>query len=156
MSARGFILQPTYRIVRERPVIHLYGILEDGAPCLIRDDRFRPRFYIRDKDGERANESGATNQSATPRCSIDGDKLRCVEVAQPAQTPGLRNRLLAAGIDCYEADLPFALLYLIEKGIKGSFQVDGQPERDKRLGWIWSNPEIAPARVAPELRVPLD
>ena len=153
MSARGFILQPTYRIVRERPVIHLYGILEDGAPCLIRDDRFRPRFYIRDKDGERANESGATNQSATPRCSIDGDKLRCVEVAQPAQTPGLRNRLLAAGIDCYEADLPFALLYLIEKGIKGSFQVDGQPERDKRLGWIWSNPEIAPARVAPELRV---
>ena len=153
MSARGFILQPTYRIICERPVIHLYGILEDGTPCLIRDDRFRPRFYILQQDSQRAHELGATNQSATSRRSIEEAELLCVEVAQPGQTPGLRNRLLAAGIDCFEADIPYALLYLMENGVQGSFQVEGEPQLDSRRGCIWDNPKISPARVAPELRV---
>ena len=39
MGTRGFILQPTYRIESGRPVVHLFGRLEQGEPFLVRDDR---------------------------------------------------------------------------------------------------------------------
>ena len=46
MSERGFILTPTYRVVARRPVVHLYAVLENGAPVLVVDDRLVPYFFV--------------------------------------------------------------------------------------------------------------
>ena len=43
----GYVLHPTYRIHDGRPVVHLFGRLEDGRAFLIEDDRFRPYFFVR-------------------------------------------------------------------------------------------------------------
>ena len=45
-AVRGFILEPTYRVEAGRPVVHLYGRLEDGRTFLVRDDRQAPHFYV--------------------------------------------------------------------------------------------------------------
>ena len=45
-SVRGFILEPTYRVEAGRPVVQLYGRLEDGRTFLVRDDRQTPHFYV--------------------------------------------------------------------------------------------------------------
>ena len=52
MPTRGFILQPTYRIRQQQPVIQLYGQLEDGRAFLVEDDRFRPYLFARKSDME--------------------------------------------------------------------------------------------------------
>jgi len=58
---RGFILQSTYRIEADRPVVVLYGTLEGGGSFLIRDSRQRPRFWVRADDADRARDLGETS-----------------------------------------------------------------------------------------------
>ena len=42
----GFILQPTYRVREDGPVVRLFGRLESGEAFLVEDDRFRPYFFV--------------------------------------------------------------------------------------------------------------
>ncbi|GAG51798.1 unnamed protein product, partial [marine sediment metagenome] len=42
----GFVLQPTYRVREERPVVQLFGRLDSGQAFLVEDDRCRPYFFV--------------------------------------------------------------------------------------------------------------
>jgi DNA polymerase-2 len=121
---RGFILTPTYRVVRGVPEVHLYGVLESGEPCLLIDDRTRPHFFIRQRDSEqfRAIAPGLTAQPSDLR-SLDGELVATVCVAVPGDVPPLRRKLEERGVACLEADIRFAYRYLIDRGIRGAFTV---------------------------------
>src|SRR5579883_3266312 len=134
MAVRGFVLTPTYRIVDGRPAVHLYGVLEDGEPVLVVDDRLAPYFFVRAVDA--GHVAGAR-----------------VEVALPRDVPPLRARLAAAGVPTYEADLRFAYRWLIDRGILGAFAVEGPFERRPGIGRVYRNPALAPAAFTPRLRV---
>src|SRR5690606_9310520 len=128
MKTRGFILQANYRVVphsdgRRVPVVQLYGRLEDGGTFLVRDDRQRPHFYIRAADADRAQALGAPKPTAVDKRTFDGAPVCRVEVETPPDVPGLRDRLQAAGIETFEADVRFAVRYLIERGIKGGCEI---------------------------------
>src|SRR5438552_7687654 len=158
MKAHGFILQASYRVVSDRqgrrvPVVHIYGRLEDGATFLVRDFRQRPHFYIRAADAERARALGAPEPQATDKQTFDGVRVCRVEVETPADVPGLRDRLHAAGIDTFEADVRFAVRYLIERGVKGGCEIDGEAVRGTSVSWIFDNPRLRPADVQIESRV---
>ncbi|HWW92253.1 MAG TPA: 3'-5' exonuclease, partial [Vicinamibacteria bacterium] len=122
---RGFILQPTYRMESGRPVIHLYGRLEDGRPFLVRDHREVPHFFVETDDAERARELGAGRITPTGKVSLEGKPVSRVEVDSPSDTPPLREGLRRAGILCHEADIRFAMRYLIDRGIRGSLWIRG-------------------------------
>jgi len=77
---RGFILQPTYRLQSGRPVVHLFGRLEDGGPFLVRDRRPVPRFYVEQVDADRARTLGAVRLFPTDQRTIEGRPLVRVEV----------------------------------------------------------------------------
>jgi DNA polymerase-2 len=149
----GFVLQPTYRIVRGRPVVLIWGVLDDGAPFLVRDDRSRPRFWIRSADLERARRLGVRAQAGAPAAeSLAGVPVVPVEVAVPPDVPPLRRRLSRAGIPTFEADVRFAVRYLVERGIRGAMRIDGESgmEGDVR---VFDNPDVTPASFTPELSV---
>jgi len=155
---RGFITQASYRVAtdanaRRRPVIQIYGRLEDGASFLVRDDRQRPHFYIRGADLERARAAGAPAGSPTTRRSFDGTQVARIEVEAPGDVPPVRDRLHASGIDTYEADLRFAVRYLIERRIKAGCTIDGAPSAGKSVTWVFDNPTLGPADVNIEPRV---
>ena len=155
---RGFITQASYRVAtdanaRRRPVIQIYGRLEDGASFLVRDDRQRPHFYIRAADLERARAAGAPAGSPTTRRNFDGTQVARIEVEAPGDVPPVRDRLHASGIDTYEADVRFAVRYLIERGIKAGCTIDGAPSAGKSVTWVFDNPTLGPADVNIEPRV---
>jgi DNA polymerase-2 len=157
-SVRGFILQATYRVVAgpdgERyPVVHLYGRLEDGGTFRIRDDRRRPHFYIRAADAERARALGVPRIEAAAKRTFDGMPVCRVEAAAPGDVPPLRDRLHAADIDTFEADVRFAARYLIEHGVKGACEIAGQGVPGSGITWLFDNPEIRPANAKVEPRV---
>src|SRR5262245_7118307 len=112
-ALRGFILQPTYRIESGRPVVHLHGRLEDGRTCVPRDTRTVPHFSSDAGDAGRAQELGVRTLLATRQLTLGGRPVVRVEVPTPADTPPLRERLARAGIVCHEADVRFAMRYLI-------------------------------------------
>ena len=109
-GARAFILQASYRIQTDehglrRPVVHLYGRLENGETFLVRDDRQRPRFFIRSMDAEKARALRMPDPQPTPLRDFAGNLVSAIEVGVPADVPALRDRLHAAGIETFEADV---------------------------------------------------
>jgi DNA polymerase II len=57
-----------------------------------------------------------------------------VEVAVPSDVPPLRDALHGMGIDTFEADVRFALRYLIDRNVKGACAIDGEGRPGAELG----------------------
>ena len=150
---RGFILQPTYRVENGRPVVHLFGRLEDGRPFLIRDTREVPHFYVEAADASRARELGARSQSPSELRTLRGRPVVRVEVPTPSDTPPLRERLSRAGIRTHEADVRFAMRSLIDRGVRASVEIRGEGRATAGVGVVFEDPELAPADWAPSLGV---
>ena len=145
--ARGFILQASYRIRDGGPVVHLYGVLEGGGTFLVRDGRETPHFYVRREDAARARDLGAARQRDTARRTFDGGPVVRVEVAVPPDTPPLRDRLQEHGIRTFEADVRFAVRYLIDRGIRGGCEIAGASAPGERVSRVFDDPELRPADV---------
>lgn len=154
---RGFILQPTYRIEGGRPVVHLYGRLERGGTFLVRDRRQVPSFYVRTRDREAARAIGVPWIHETERRTLAGEPVDRVEVPRPSNAPPLRDRLHRAGIPTYEADVRFAVRYLIDRGIRGSLEIRGAWQPGHAAGGgvdrVFDEPSLAPADWSPRLTV---
>lgn len=155
---RGFILQASYRVIsgpngRRVPVIHIYGQLETGGTFLVRDDRQRPEFYIRAADAGRARLLRAPEPIAVDKRTFDGAPACRIEVDVPPEVPPLRDRLHAAGIDTYEADVRFAVRYLMDRGIKGGCEIEGEAVPGTRISWVFDNPSLVSADVKVEPRI---
>ena len=152
-TSRGFILQATWRIASGAsggrcPVVHLHGRLENGDTFLVRDDRQRPHFHIRASDAEAARTLGAPQPEPAGKQTFDGAPVCRIEVAVPSDVPALRSRLHDADIDTFEADVRFASRYLIERGIKGGCEIEGERVPGNGIGWVFDNPGIRPASVS--------
>src|SRR5208282_4967105 len=158
-ATRGFILQASYRVVhgangRRVPVVHLYGQLEQGGTFLVRDDRQRAHFFIHAADADRARALGAPEPEPTDRRTFDGAPVCRLQVEAPPDVPSLRDRLHGAGIDTFEADVRFAARYLIERGIKGGCEIDGEAAAGTAgITQIFNNPTLRPADVRVTPRV---
>ena len=156
------ILQASYRVVsqpggRRAPVVHLYGRLTDGRTFLARDDRQKPHFYIHTADAERAHQAGATVPHPTAKHDFAGSPVARIDVEVPSDVPAIRDRLHAIGIDTFEADVRFPVRYLIQRGIKGSCEINGTALPGARSGsgvdLTFDNPELRPAQAKIEPRV---
>lgn len=151
---RGFVLQTTYRLRERRPVVLLWGRLECGRSFLVRDDRQRPRFHVLRRDAERAVALGARlDDRETNATTMRGDPVACVVLDRPADTPALRERLIASGIPCLEADIRFADRFLIDHGIRGGLEIRGEARPGRGVDLVFDNPDLEPADWTPELSV---
>ena len=149
---RGFVLQPTYRLVDGRPHVHLYGTLENGESFLVTDDRARPYFFVPAARAD-AIAHPTAHVEPTQLTALDGTPVARVTVAVPSDVPPLRQRLQARGIACYESDVRFAYSYLRDRGLRGTIGIDGTWEPRGRIRRHYHNPELRPADYAPTLRV---
>jgi DNA polymerase-2 len=151
---RGFVLTPTYRVVRGRPEVHLHAVLETGEPALVVDDRLRPYFFVRAAHADlvRRVAPGASVAETSLR-TFAGEPVVRVDVSVPAQVPPIRTRLGEADVECFEADVRFAYRYLIDRRIRGAFAVDGPFDPRPGVGRVYRNPDLAPADFAPKLGV---
>ena len=153
MSHPGFILHPTYRMEGGRPVVHLFGRLEDGRSFLVRDRRPVPYFFIREADAATGRERGAARQSPADLRTMRGDPVVRVEVTAPDQTPPLREALQRAGVPVFEADVRFAMRYLIDRGIKGALLIAGEGRwpgaAPAAVDVVFDDPDVHPAGFSP-------
>ncbi|MET0988720.1 MAG: DNA polymerase II [Steroidobacteraceae bacterium] len=155
---RGVVLQASYRVssgaAGERtPVVHVYGRLEVGGTFLVRDDRQRPHFYVRTANAASAQAIVRREPLATDKRTFAGEPVSRIDVHVPGDVPALRERLHDAGIDTFEADVRFAVRYLIERGIQGGCEIEGKPTAGEGITWIFDNPVLQPADVLVEPRV---
>jgi DNA polymerase-2 len=150
---RGFILLPTYRNEAGRPVVHLWGKLESGESFLVRDGRSVPRLWIRVADAGRAAHLGTVPRAETGKVSLRGEPVARLEVPKPSDTPPLQDRLRAAAVECYEADVPFATRFLIDRGIRGSLEIRGASRPGRGVAHVFDDPDLAPCNWIPSLSI---
>lgn len=157
MADRGFILQPTYRTLQGRAVVHLHGVLENGESFLVRDDREPPSFFIRAVDRERAVRLGLERVEPCDWTTFDGHDAAQVFLDQPGDLKRAGEHLREHGVRAYESDYRFVYRYLLRRGIGGTLSVDGEWTKgrgtDAGIQRVYHNPEIAPASWTPRLTV---
>ncbi len=146
----GFILQATYRIMERVPVVHLFGRLTDGQTFCVRDFRQTPHFYV---PADRANAVNDARVRPSEQKNFAGGALCRVDVTVPQDAPGVRDDLHAQGIATYEADVRFAMRYLIDRGIKGGIQINGEPRPGDGTDLVFDDPDVSAAEVSIEPRV---
>jgi len=160
---RGFILDATYRIEDRRPVVHLFGVTEEGASFVARDARERPSFFLAAADLpaaepilEQFRAAGGDGFPCLARrtwSTLEGAPAREVQVAIPSDVPPLREALRADGIVCHEADIPFVTRYLIDRGIRAALRLEGAWRPGRRIQRIYEDAQLLPDTVTPPLRV---
>jgi len=156
---RGVILQPTYRIQGDRPVVQLYGRLESGRAFLVEDDRSRPYFFVRQADSRRlAGEIDAPIRE-TELSTLAGEPVSRVTMNLPSEIRPLRTRLASLGITSYEADLRFAYRFLMDHALRDSIGIEGPIESEGQSGVAdagaglvrFRNPELVNTEAEVEL-----
>jgi DNA polymerase-2 len=157
-KTRGFILQASYRVQTGShgarvPVVYLYGRTENGGTFLVRDARQRPHFYIRAADADRSRALRTPAPQETDKTTFAGEPVCRIETGEPGDIPAIRDRLHAAGIDTFEGDVRFAVRYLIERGVKGGCEIEGEPTTGTSGMLVFDNPTVRPALVKVEPRV---
>jgi len=95
-----------YTDANGRAVVVLFGRDKHGNRVRVEDDSFRPYFYGADPQG--------------PLKDIYGRPIRKIYVKHPRDVRSLRDRFV---YHC-EANILYAMRYLIDKGIRCSFEVD--------------------------------
>jgi DNA polymerase-2 len=153
MDVGGFILQASYRIQAGVPVVHLYGLLESGETFLVRDHNQRPHFYVRSNDLDVAGGIDGVVLVEGDKVDFAGASVARVEVATPPDAPVVRDRLHSMDVDTFEADVRFAVRYLIDRGIRGGCRINGDARRGSRIAWTFDNPELSSAQVSVDPRV---
>ncbi len=152
MDICGFILQASYRVSGGVPVVYLYGRLENGESFLVRDKRSRPHFYVNRTAGAAATEAGAVSVLPVKKRTFAGEPVARVEVGIPQDAPGVRDTLHARGVPTYEADVRFAVRYLIDRGIKGGVRIQGEARPGQGVDRVFDEPELQPVAVRAPIR----
>ena len=123
---RGLILQPTYRVRRNVPVVQLFGRLEDGVPFLVEEDRYRPYFFVPEPYRPLlAEEPDAQCETSSLR-DLAGRPLCQVTLPIPARVPPVRDRLISRGATTCEADVRFPYRFLTDLGVRASVEIEGE------------------------------
>ena len=125
---KGLIIYSTYRVVEEKACVYLFGRLENGESFLTISP-FKPYFYIRKKDSENLKKI-----KTDLRYDIDETDMKTffdepvirITLNMPRDVPVLRDMFQKEDIITYEADMRFVYRFMIDKGIKGSLDIEGE------------------------------
>ncbi len=91
---------------------------------------------------------------ATVDDTLDGFPAAKVLVPIPSDVLPVRDKLHIAGAPTYEADLRFAVSYLIDKNIRGGISISGEPEPSSNgFDVVFNDPSVSPSDVGLDPRV---
>ena len=153
-SKRGFLLHVFHRLHKGQDVLCAVGKLENGETFGLMDTRLRPFFYCRASDREtvtrRVHECGAELLDSRFE-TLDGEAVLRVECARVGALRRLGNQLEQEGIRTYEADLNFGLHCLMEMGLRGAVQIEGEWQAGKGVDRVCVDPMLLPVDCEPAL-----
>ncbi|HDN75995.1 MAG TPA: DNA polymerase II, partial [Acidilobales archaeon] len=132
MRIRFYLLDASYEVSGRVPVIILWGVKDDGKRIVIKDDTFRPYFYVLPEEGynpqDIANRIKLLSKGASPIIKVEvvdkkyyGRPVKAVRVVTmiPEYVREYREEVkrIKGVKEVLEADIRFAMRYLIDKDI---------------------------------------
>jgi len=149
---KGFIVYPTYKIENNKAYVYLFGRLENGE-SFHTINYFRPYFYIRSDDLEKAKKLAKFDTEKTGFKNFSGEDATKIILDIPKSVPEIKKLFTDNSIICYEADIRFAYRFLIDNDLKGCVNIEGKYEKGEFVDRVYTEPEITPAEYLPELSI---
>ena len=150
---KGFIVYQTYRVRGDKAYIFLYGRLENGQ-SFVTINHFKPYFYIKTLDLKKAVKLDEFDHEDTKLITKEKEKVTKIILDEPAEVPKLRKAFEDENIQCYESDIRFTSRFLLDKGIQGSMEIEGEYDQSKdAVDRIYHEPELKPIEWFPKLSV---
>ena len=152
---KGFVVYSTYRVVEDKVYVYLFGRLENGESFLTINN-FRPYFYIRKKDFKKIKKIKTDlkyDLEDTKQKNFYEEPVTKITLNMPRDVPVLRDMFHKDDIPTYEADVRFVYRFMMDKGIKGSLDIEGEYKKGNYVNRIYEEPALKPAEHKPELRV---
>jgi DNA polymerase II len=146
---KGFVVYPTYQIENGKAKIHLFGRLENGESFLTISS-FRPYFFILKKDLDRASKIHRLDHEDVSLVDYDGEPVVKLVTDIPKDVPTIREHFEDQGIKTFEADIRFAYRFMMDNGIKGSVNIEGEYSPGEKVDRIYVDPKISGCDYAPE------
>ncbi len=146
---KGFVIYQTYEVIEEKSYVFLYGRLENGEN-FVTINKFRPYFYIKESDLDFAEGLAEFESQKTDFKNFNGEKVSKVILDIPHDVPKIRKKFEESNIECYEADIRFPYRFMMDKGIQGSIEVEGDYEAGDRIDRVYKEPEVKGADYKPE------
>ncbi len=150
-AAKAFLLSTSYRDNRGRFEIALYGKTEDGVPIKVIIDGFRPLFFV-PRQTPPAFTSAASERKALPMKSLDHQEVDCLYFPTYRECARTAESLRASGVPVYESDINPVDRFLMERGVRGGFRVEGRIEYRGSHCYAY-NPRIRGYGVSVDLTV---
>ncbi len=141
LEEKGFIVNTHYDVINDEPVIYVFGKLQNGE-SFVSTHKFKPYFFIKDKDKDKALEIINFNLEKTEYKNFKDEKLIKVILKLPKEVPVLRRLFEEKDVICYEADIPFTRRFFIDKKIQSSIILEGEAQRGEKVDWILEEPNL--------------
>jgi len=150
---KGFIVYSTYKTVKNKPHVLLFGRLENNE-TFVTINEYTPYFYIKSSDVKKARKISKDFEVKEVKLKDPQDeKVTRVETETPQEIPKLRKLLEDHNIPCYEADIKYPQRFLIDKKIQGSLDIDGDHDSEGEIDRVYINPSLKPVEWFPKLKV---
>ncbi len=158
-TVKGFIVDPTYRIINNKAYVYFFGKLENGESFLTINET-QPYFYIKKSDLKKATEATKTRfdveEETQGKVMKDFKEHPVIKIIVdiPPTVPNLRKEFEEEGISCYEADIRFVYRTIIDKNLLGSIEIEGEYEKNQWVQRLYREPKITAATIEkPKLTV---
>ncbi len=112
------VSQVEYSNGPDGPLIHLYGRELDGSSHEIVITGFMPYLYIKADQADRNHPTQVVKVDPTPYRSIYGEEVRRLYTHRPTDVRDVRTNY-----SHFEADIPFATRYMIDRGITAGVRI---------------------------------
>ena len=150
MVYEGFIIDRTYRVENNEPVVYLFGRLINGKSFLVKKP-LRPYFYIRKSDEKQACKLIKfydTQESELK--TFDDEAVLKVFVSEPKIISDVRKILEDEKIPVYEADIPLTQQLMLNNNILSMVSIHAEPlnENNERVDCVFDNPDLGPSNAS--------
>ena len=126
---KGFIVEASYKIENNKPVIHLFGRLENNE-SFHATTKYKPYFYIKSIDLESAKKLLNLEYEDTDLKNFEKQNLTKVYVDIPSDISDVKKTFNASNIGNFEADIGFIQRYFIDNNICGTIDLNGNYEKE--------------------------
>jgi DNA polymerase-2 len=150
-NLKYFLLNYSYKDVKNKFEIYLYAISTSRKPVKIIIDNFRPLFFV-SRNTPVALTQKSAERKALPLKSMDGNDVDCLYFNTYSEYLDCTRILRSNNCMLYESDIQPVDRYLMERFINGGFEANGII-LEKNNGLELHNPVLRGTEITPALRV---
>ena len=146
-AEEGFIITSHYNLIDNKPVIHLFGRLEDGRSFQAIIESVQPYFFIKEIDELAAKKLLHITTEKTDLKTLYNEPVVKVLMNNPKEVPALRGVFEAEDIPCFEADIRFTQRYFIDQNILSAINISGEEQPGEFTDILFKSPTITPIKT---------